>query len=161
MQKRSGAIVFSPSDINVFFESDFASWMDRYHLEYPGAVKPDAPPEDKKLVAQMGIAHERRHLASLRSAGQDVFEAPERSDIETTIEAMRAGRAVIYQAKLRHRDFEGYADFLYRVETPSALGSWSYEVADTKLARKPKPYFLLQLCGYAKMLEHIQGVRPR
>jgi uncharacterized protein len=40
------------------------------------------------------------------------------------------------------------------------LGAWSYVVADTKLARHPKPYFLLQLCAYAKMLEHLQGVRP-
>src|ERR1700722_2725439 len=73
---------------------------------------------------------------------------------------MRAGRDVIYQGALAHGDFQGYTDFLFRVDVPSKLGPWSYEVADTKLARKPKPYFLLQLCAYAKMLEHLQGVRP-
>jgi predicted RecB family nuclease len=51
--------------------------------------------------------------------------------------------------------------FLVRVDGPSALGAWSYEPWDTKLARHPKPYFLVQLCCYAEMLERVQGVRPR
>jgi predicted RecB family nuclease len=73
---------------------------------------------------------------------------------------MRAGRGVIYQGALRHESFEGYSDFLYRVDAPSKLGAFRYEVVDTKLARKAQPYFLLQLCAYAKMLEATQGVRP-
>ena len=57
-------------------------------------------------------------------------------------------------------DFAGYPDFLVRVAPPSDLGAWSYEPWDTKLARHPKPYFLVQLCCYAEMLERAQGVRP-
>ena len=33
----------------------------------------------------------------------------------------------------------GWSDFLIRVEKPSALGAFSYEVVDTKLKRKPDP----------------------
>jgi hypothetical protein len=33
----------------------------------------------------------------------------------------------------------GVADFLMRIDTPSALGPWSYEALDTKLARHAKP----------------------
>ena len=73
---------------------------------------------------------------------------------------MRAGRHVIYQGALAHGDFEGYPDFLYKVPSPSSLGGYGYEIADTKLAKHPKPYFLLQLSSYAKMLEAIQGRRP-
>ena len=62
---------------------------------------------------------------------------------------------------LAHEDFAGYPDFLVRVESPSELGAWSYEPWDTKLARHPKPYFLVQLCCYAEMLERAQGVRPQ
>jgi predicted RecB family nuclease len=165
MQKRSGHIIFSPTDINRFFESPFASWMDRFHLERPGVLTPDATDEEQQLLANMGTAHEGRHLETLRAAGKDVWEPPTGAESfdakhQATVEAMRAGRAVIYQGALRHESFEGYSDFLYRVEAPSALGAFRYEVVDTKLARKAKPYFLLQLCAYAKMLEAIQRVRP-
>ena len=165
MQRRSGQLIFSPGDLCRFFESPFASWMDRLRVERPGAEVPDEGAPELKLLADMGMAHEQRHLAALRAAGKNVWEPP--SDLDTferrheaTVAAMRAGHDVIYQGALCHGDFAGYADFLYRVETPSRLGAWSYDVADTKLARNPKPYFLLQLCAYAKMLEHLQGVRP-
>ncbi len=165
MQTRDGRLIFSPSDINRFFESPFASWMDRFHVERPENLIPDDKDEGAQLLADEGLAHEHRHLAALRAAGKDVWELP--TDLgsfeakhRATVDAMRAGRAVLYQGALRHESFEGYSDFLYRVDAPSDLGAFRYEVVDTKLARKAKPYFLLQLCAYAKMLEAIQGVRP-
>ena len=165
MQRRSGQLIFSPGDLCRFFESPFASWMDRLRVERPGTEVPDEGAPELRLLADMGKEHEKRHLAALCASGKNVWEPP--SDLDTferrhevTFAAMRAGHDVIYQGAVCHGDFAGYADFLYRVETPSTLGAWSYDVADTKLARNPKPYFLLQLCAYAKMLEHLQGVRP-
>jgi hypothetical protein len=74
---------------------------------------------------------------------------------------MKAGVEVIYQGVLFDGVcWRGYSDFLQRVEHPSALGEFSYEVADTKLARRVKPYFLLQLCFYSELVELIQGVAP-
>ena len=165
MQRRSGQLIFSPGDLCRFFESPFASWMDRFRVERPGAEVPDEVAPDQKLLAGIGQEHEKRHLTALRAAGRRIWEVPGALDSserrqEATLAAMRAGHDVIYQGALRHGDFAGYADFLYRVETASLLGAWSYEVADTKLARNPTPYFLLQLCAYAKMLEHVQGLRP-
>ena len=165
MQRRAGQLIFSPGDLCRFFESPFASWMDRLRVERPGTEEPDEGAPELKLLADMGKEHEKRHLAALRAAGKSVWEPPSELDTferrhEATLAAMRAGHDVIYQGALCHGDFAGYADFLYRVETPSRFGAWSYDVADTKLARNPKPYFLLQLCAYAKMLEHLQGVRP-
>src|SRR5690606_14536383 len=52
------------------------------------------------------------------------------------------------------------ADFLLRVEEPSILGGWSYEVLDTKLARDAKGGALLQVLLYADLLEKIQGRAP-
>ncbi len=49
---------------------------------------------------------------------------------------------------------------LRRVEKPSALGAWSYEVIDTKLARETKGGTVLQLCLYADLVEAVQGKRP-
>ena len=52
----------------------------------------------------------------------------------------------------------GRADFLMRVEKPSDLGDWSYEVWDTKLARHAKASAVLQLCFYSDLLAGLQGV---
>ena len=57
---------------------------------------------------------------------------------DATLEAMRAGADVVFQAALFDGRRLGYADFLRRVERPSDLGEWSYEVWDTKLARHAK-----------------------
>src|SRR5207237_2085092 len=42
----------------------------------------------------------------------------------------------------------------------SALGAWSYEVADTKLARRVKGSAILQICSYVEQLTAIQGLEP-
>jgi predicted RecB family nuclease len=67
---------------------------------------------------------------------------------------------VIFQAALEKLPFRGYADFLVKVPGKSLLGNYHYEVWDTKLSKKIKPYFVIQLCCYADMLEDIQGCRP-
>lgn len=42
-----------------------------------------------------------------------------------------------------------------RVERPSALGPFSYEVADAKLKRRPYPKHILQLVLYSDLLAEI------
>ena len=74
---------------------------------------------------------------------------------------MRDGADVIYQAVFVDDDWRGVSDFLVRVDRPSPLGAWSYEAWDTKLARHPKPYFILQLCLYTEQLARMQGVDAR
>ena len=73
---------------------------------------------------------------------------------------MRKGVDVIYQATFFDGRWRGHADFLLRVETPSNLGDWSYEVADAKLARRVKAAALLQMCAYSEQLARLQGVAP-
>ncbi len=46
---------------------------------------------------------------------------------------MRDGADIMYQAALADDTWAGRADFLRKVDSPSDLGSWSYEVIDTKL----------------------------
>jgi len=119
-------------------------------------------------VARKGDQHEREYLAQLRSGGCEIVEIEADRGLEgtrqaatRTIEAMRAGAEVIYQGVLFDGvRWRGHSDFLRRVESSSALGAFSYEVADTKLARRVKPYFLLQLCFYSELVQAIQGVAP-
>lgn len=73
---------------------------------------------------------------------------------------MRASAEVIYQATFLREGLRGHADFLLRVDRPSDLGEHSYDVADTKLARRAKPYFTVQLCFYSELLAAVQGVEP-
>ena len=114
-----------------------------------------------------------RYLADLRGEGRSVVTI-ERNDEEPrgaqiarqaaeTIEAMRAGAEVIYQATFFDGRWLGYADFLLRVDepaSPSAWGAWHYEVADTKLARHVKAGAILQICSYVEQLTRLQGVQP-
>jgi predicted RecB family nuclease len=160
--KRSGdGLVYSPADLIKFMESPFACWMDRFYLECPDQVTPDAVTEDGKLIADYGIKHEEQYLKSLVDSGKDVCQIDSRDPIESaelTRQAMAEQRGIIYQGYLSMPGFAGISDFL--VLKNSGEGTPYYTVWDTKLARKPKPYFLVQLCCYAEMLEGIQGRRP-
>ena len=73
---------------------------------------------------------------------------------------MRDGADVIYQGVLFDNRRFGYADFLRRVERPSGLGEWGYEVWDTKLARQAKASAVLQLCLYSDVVGELQGKQP-
>jgi len=73
---------------------------------------------------------------------------------------MLAGCQVIVQGALKNDRWVGRADVLKRLETPSDLGPWSYEVIDTKLARETKGGAVLQLCLYADLVKSVQGSLP-
>lgn len=161
MKKEGNRYIYSPSDLIRFMDSEFASWMERLYLDNPNQVTPDADDELKQLLQSKGNLHEKNFLATLQNQGKDVCEITNVEDpYDSSIEAMRSGREVIYQAALRLDDFAGYADFLILEEGKSLLGDYHYQVWDTKLALSPKPYFLIQLCCYAEMLSAIQGKRP-
>lgn len=145
----SGELVFSPSDLIRYLKSPFASWMDRYHLEFPEAISPDPDTEDERLIAETGDKHEADVLADLRSTCPGLVEVPS-DDFSTaatlTLEALARRAPIVYQAALQLDRFAGYADFI-------ELGpEGRYQVWDTKLARAPKPYYAIQLCCYAEML---------
>ncbi|RMH17511.1 MAG: TM0106 family RecB-like putative nuclease, partial [Gammaproteobacteria bacterium] len=164
MQKYSEHILYSPSDLTRFMDSPFASWMDRCALEQPEwADKKD--PEDALMstLQQKGYAHEASLLAHFVEQGCHVVtiggDSPEEKD-QATRKAMQEGVDVIVQARLAHQNFAGFADFLVKVDGPSDLGGYHYEVWDAKLAQTLKPHFIIQLCCYAEMLEAMQGRLP-
>ncbi|MBX9570221.1 MAG: TM0106 family RecB-like putative nuclease [Candidatus Obscuribacterales bacterium] len=162
MQKSGGVLIYSPSDLITFLSDPFSSWMDRRYLEDPKSVEPDPDDESAKLIRKKGLQHEAQYLEQLYGESRDVCVITDRNQagFEATLEAMRQGREIIYQAYLRKAPFAGLSDFLVRCSGKSLLGDFHYEVWDTKLARKPKPYFLIQLCCYAEMLLDLQGCLP-
>jgi predicted RecB family nuclease len=121
------------------------------------------------VIQARGFQLEERYLSARRKEGltvRDLDSAPPRTlhalraADAATLEAMRAGYDVIAQATFFDGRWQGRADFLTRTARPSALGRWSYDVADSKLSRTVKGGALLQLCLYAHQLERLQGVPP-
>jgi predicted RecB family nuclease len=165
MQKFDGRLVFSPSDLNRFLECEYLTRLDVEAAN--GRVLEMRRYAEADLLAAKGEAHEQLHLAKLRTQGKNVIEIsdpgrdPEWSAAAiATRDAMVAGADVIYQAVLIADGWRGLADFLVRVEVPSALGPWSYEVWDTKLARHAKPSHVLQLAFYSERVAAVQRLEP-
>src|SRR5947207_1809243 len=156
MKKESDAIIYSPSDLIPYLASTFASWLDRYHLENPGALTRDEQTEEEELLSRTGDEHERSVLTGYKAEGSVLVEiAKDENDFaaahKATLAAINDKAAIIYQAALRDGCFEGYADFL------KLDGAGKYQVWDTKLALSPKPYYPIQLCCYSEMLAAATG----
>ena len=109
MQRSAGKLVFSPSDLIKFMESEYITWMDRFDLERPGIAERDPESETDKILQARGIAHEAEHLAQLRAAGREIIDISDSEDRFTaTIAAMQAGADIIYQGALRDEPGEAW-----------------------------------------------------
>jgi uncharacterized protein len=168
MQRLDGRFIYSASDLNDYLEckrlTELEGLVARGQLE-----PPQRNDERSELIRRKGNEHERRHLAGLLDRYREEVVEFERSEAgieqyrqaeQGTLEAMRAGKRIIYQATFFDGEFIGYADFLRRVSTPSNLGNYGYEVVDTKLALAPKAYYLVQLCNYSEHVARLQGLLP-
>jgi len=118
------------------------------------------------LLRKLGLDHEQRYLRQLAEKdGLSVVQIDVTGSWEdaaaSTVDALRRGADAVYQATFRDGLWGGRSDFLLRVDKPSALGAWSYEPVETKLARSTKAGALIQLCFYSELLSHIQGVEPQ
>ncbi|MBA4751841.1 MAG: TM0106 family RecB-like putative nuclease [Sphingopyxis sp.] len=163
MLKHREQTIFSASDLVNFMGCAHATVLDVRNLTNPASFPKDD--EMAVLLQQKGIEHELAYLELLRSEGRSVAEVSvegtlqERAD--ATRHAMQAGHDVIYQGAFLSGHWHGYSDFLLKKDgVESLLGSFAYDVADTKLARSAKPKHILQLCVYADMLAKEQGVMP-
>ena len=166
MQMIERRAVFSATDLNNYLECAHLVALERGVAE--GRLPRPATAPQLALIAEKGLLHEQRYLAAMRAQHPTLVEivqgSPTLSGIEQaardTLAAMEAGAPVIYQATFFHDGFTGRADFLMRVERPSAHWAWSYEVLDTKLAMHEKPYFIVQLAHYSEHVERLQGSAP-
>ena len=168
-------------DTPVFAATDLVGFLACEHLvglelaAMRGLVaRPDRTDPEIDLIAKRGFEHEARYLAGLETSGRVVVRIPSpprevepearlaalREAAAATERAMRDGADVVYQATFFDGRWLGLADFLVRVDRPSELGGWSYEVVDTKLARHVKASALLQICSYVEQLTAFQGVEP-
>lgn len=162
MRNLGGNILFSATDLMRFMGCAHATTLDLMRLRGEGP-EPGEDTEDAALLQKQGDAHEAGHLQKLKSAGKAVLEIPRGdlvADAKATQAALAQGAEVVFQGAFLSGTWGGWSDFLERVERPSALGPFSYEVADTKLKRRPHPKHVLQLVLYSDLLTEVQGVAP-
>ena len=134
MQRIGSRLFFSPSDLNHFVECEHLTTLGLLAvegIEIEQEIDPQA-----EIIRAKGFEHEQACLARLRAEGRHVAEVADTAvpgtidwerDAARTIAAMRDGADVIYQGVFVDPPWRGVADFLFRVDTPSALGGWSYE----------------------------------
>lgn len=154
------ALVLSASDL-----SSFVGCRHRTALDLGVALGELAKPSVFSLHAQdlrdRGAEHERQYVDSLEARGLSVVDLQnEGNRMGATVEALRQGVDVVVQGELLADGWFGRPDILRRVESPSDLGSWSYEVYDTKLARDTRGSTILQLAVYSELLGRVQGCMP-
>jgi predicted RecB family nuclease len=156
MRQHNGRLTYSPSDLNAFLACPHLTSLElavgRGQLERPFRPNPYAD-----LIRRKGDEHEAGYLASL-GGGVAVIGDPREIGWDqvaaATEQAIRDQAPFVYQAALLDQDWHGLADFLeFRPDG-------SYEVIDTKLARRAKPAHLLQLCFYTEQVARIQGRWP-
>jgi predicted RecB family nuclease len=165
MQHLNDRFLFSPSDLGGFLACEHLTQLD-LAVALREARRPSYENAYAELLRAKGQEHEQTFLDALRKGGHSVVEVKldTTRDFEAgarrTLEAMRSGSDYVYQAVFFIEGWRGISDFLERVERPSALGPWSYQVLDTKLARHPRPEHALQLSFYSQALEAAQGLAP-
>jgi predicted RecB family nuclease len=163
MQKIAEHLRFSASDLVGHLDCRHLTALDAA-VARGSAQKPKIwDPVLEALVAR-GRAHEQQYVEHLRRQGIKVVAIEgggvTSTQVDQTLATMRAGTDVIVQGALLQGAWSGRADILRRVEVPSALGSWSYEVIDTKLARETKGATVLQLSLYSDLVGTAQGRVP-
>lgn len=167
VQLLEGEILFSASDLRRFSQCAHLAELDRLVAlgELPAPTRSN---ELAELLARHGIAHEVSYLDRLKTDDVSVVEVELdgrtleglREGHRTTLDAMRRGAEMIYQASFLDAPWRGQADFVRKVDVPSDLGPWSYEAVDTKLHAKPTDLDWLQLALYSQMIGHVQGRVP-
>ena len=163
MQQVGQSIIYSASDLVGHLNCRFLTTLDlaatRGEIAKPSSYDPQA-----ELLRERGRRHEQDYITFLTATGAQVTTIEgigiDALSVERTKAAMAAGHEFIAQAALTSKGASGRADFLKKVETPSALGAWSYEVIDTKLAQETKGGTVLQLCLYSDLLAEAQGASP-
>ena len=162
-------LILAATDLSNFLACPHITTLDVAAVR--GGPKPPKFDDPAKEVLQhRGLEHEDEVLQDFHNEGLTVTEIPPaagdepaarwRAQAASTIEAMRAGTDVIYQGCLFDGRWVGLPDFLKKVDRPSTLGDWSYEVIDAKLAREAKAGAVLQITLYSAMLTQAQGTGP-
>lgn len=165
--KATQQLIFSATDLVTASECQYRTLRILDEKLGRAAKAQFAPDEMLQRAATLGDDFEHRILAGYKAefgewdaARGTGVKSVGRADLswtalaakrEETLQALRAGADVVFQATFFDGELVGFADFLLR--QPDG----SYAVLDTKLARHTRVSALLQLAAYADQL-HASGI---
>jgi len=159
MRQENNHLILSATDLASFLSCAHCTNLDQ--LVAAGKLKkPDWDDPGLEALIQRGIEHEIDFLNHLNKQGLKGVKLDMDTSPAETHRLMKEGFDYIAQARLSNNGWRGYVDVLMKTDASSALGSWSYEVLDTKLARETRGGTILQLCLYSEMLAEAQGSLP-
>ena len=161
MRKSQNQIIFSASDLSNHIHCKHLTNLN-YDVVQGLKEKPISNNKVLDVLRERGINFENSFLIELESKGLSIVKInqEEANAKQKTIEAMHQGADYIYQARLSNDIWQGWADFLVKVNQSSDLGDWSYEVIDTKLSTETRAGTILQIALYSEIITEIQGVVP-
>ena len=104
MQRRDGTILYSASDLVNYLECEHLISLDLINLDTPLPRTEDS--DEAKLIQSKGFAHEAGFLERLKRQYASVIDVSKAGEsyadkVAATIEAMRAGHDIIFQATLQ------------------------------------------------------------
>ena len=163
MQLRHDSLLLSASDLVGHLNCRHLTGLD---IEVARGTLPKPAFWDPllQILWERGARHEQGYVEHLKAQGFHVTVIDgvgvDDDAVAQTRTAMIEGHPIIVQGAFRLNAWVGRTDILRRIDTPSDLGAWSYEVIDTKLARETKGGTVLQLCLYAELVDSVQGLTP-
>ncbi|MDX1999079.1 MAG: TM0106 family RecB-like putative nuclease [Thermoanaerobaculia bacterium] len=159
MQRTAEGLLLSATDLARGLACRHATELERALAEGRRAGPTGFDPQLALLQAR-GLAHEQAYLEHLRQHGLEVVELGDEADSANLLGVLRRGAGAVVQAPLAAGRWRGRADVLLRVEEPSALGAFSYEAVETKLAQRTRGGTVLQLALYSDLLGELLGREP-
>ncbi len=162
-------VLFSASDITNAFACEWAM-MRRLDVKLGHLPKEDVPKNKDEmlgLAGKVGSEYEKSVLAGFKQNPDlsvveiDVEKKPHADYLDNvkhwaqlTVDALKSGVDVVFQATFLDGDMLGFSDFIVKVGE-DAQGRAIYQVQDSKLARHVKITALLQLAAYVSFLRAI------
>ena len=142
MQLRDDSFLLSASDLVGHLNCRHLTGID-IEVAHGTLPKPTFWDPLLQILWERGARHEQGFVDHLKTQGFDVtvIEGVGIDDgaVAQTRAAMIEGHPIMVQGAFRLNGWVGRTDIVRRIETPSDLSAWSYEVIDTnKLARETK-----------------------
>ncbi|MDP2695802.1 MAG: TM0106 family RecB-like putative nuclease [bacterium] len=151
-------LVFSPS---LFFKNATCPHWIWHDINSDENEKIDES-ELRTKIREQGVIHEDEYVKGLDY--ESVAEEDSDRAFDHTLELMRAGAKLIYQAAIQYENdgilYRGRPDLLEKREGESNLGSYYYSPIDIKSSKDVKKEHKYQLILYSQILEQLQGRCP-
>lgn len=165
MREHEGRLQLAATDLSDFLACRHLATLSREVALGERESAPGVPDLRQQALAEAGREHEEAIEAALEAEGRRIETVPEadrgNDAAEWTLALLRRGAPVVKQGVLRAGGWSGRPDYLLRVEAPSRVGAWSYEVLDAKLSRSAKPRAVMQIAVYSRLLTDTQGTAPK